>query len=137
MSELCDIIQKSNHATMVRMENFNEQQAVRKMLGRDLWKQLCDEVQLEASHVNEVDANRIRIKRTNLSLTATDAKSAKVLTLQYLSAGPGILFAVGKERGTITFRVETTEAPSLTMMKDFQPVQPGFLAQDFIFDLIR
>jgi hypothetical protein len=137
MSTLCDRIQESNHAIMVRMESFVEEQAVRKMLGPELWKQLCDEIQSEASHVNEVDADRIRLKRTNLSLTATDSKSAKMLQMQYLSVGPGISFALGGERGVITFRVDAAQSPSLMMMKDFQPVQPKSMAQDLVINLTR
>jgi hypothetical protein len=60
-----------------------------------------------------------------------------MLQMQYLSVGPGICFALGGERGVITFRVDPAQSPSLMMIKDFQPIQPKFLAQEFVFDLTR
>ncbi len=122
---------------MVRMENFVEEQAVRKMLGRDLWKLLCDEIEQEAQNINEVDADRVLTQRTGLSLTATDLKRVRVLQLRYLDLGPGISCAVGNEGGTITFRVDHSPAPSLTLMLNGHPYRPRDLAMDMMVRLTR
>lgn len=136
MTSVSDRIRQTNHATMVRMENFVEEQAIRKMLGPDLWKQLCDEVEGQARNINEVDADRIQIRKTALSLRATESKRARVLQLRYLD-GPGISITLGNERGTITFGVNASPAPSLTLMLDEQPVQPRDLVENFMVRLTR
>lgn len=136
MSTVCDMVYKANRERMIRMENFVEEQAVRKMLGPDLWKQLCDEIEQEARKLNAFQAGRVQLRRTERSLQAKDTDTANVLKLQYDEAGPGIHFAVGRERGTITFRVNATPGPSLTMMLNGDPFQPGDLMVELMQRLI-
>jgi hypothetical protein len=121
---------------MVRVENFVEEQAVRKMFGPNLWKQLCDEIEREAPNLNVAQVGKILFQRTERSLKAKDTDTANVLQLQYEDAGPGIHFTVGRERGTITFRVNATPEPSLTMMLHSQPFQPGDLMVEFMQRLV-
>ena len=136
MNSACDRIRESSRATIVRMENFVEEQAVRKMLGPDLWKQLCDEFEREARCVNEVQADKILIRRTGISLALTDSDSAKRLKLQYVDVGPAISVALANERGMITFRVNTSApARSLTLMLNGQPFEPKDLVMDSMIRL--
>ena len=93
------------------MASFVEEQAVRRMLGPDLWKQLCDEFEREAQSVNEVQAGKVRVERTGLSLAVTDSDTTRRLQLRYLDLGPGISIALGNESGTITFRVNVAGMP--------------------------
>jgi hypothetical protein len=119
------------------MENFVEEQAVRKMLGPNLWQQLCDEIEREAQQINVVQAGKILFQRTERSLKAKDTDTANVLKLQYEEAGPGIHFTVGQERGTLTFRVNATSEPTVTMMLYSQPFQPGDLMVELMQRLVR
>ena len=138
MEFLCDRMRQSNRATIVRMENFVEEQAVRKTLGPDLWKQLCHEFEREARCINEVQADKILIQRTEISLALTDSDSAKRLKLQYVDLLPGISIALANERGMITFRVNTSAlAPSLTLMLNGQPFQPRDLVMDSMIRLTK
>jgi hypothetical protein len=137
MTSVCDRIRQTNHATMVRRENFVEEQAVRKMLGPDLWKQLCDEFVREVQSVNEVQAGKILVKRTRLSLAVADSDSARKLELKYIDFGPGISITLENECNTITFRVNASPVPSLTLMLDEQPVQPRDLVENVMVRLTR
>ena len=59
MESLCNRIRQSNHATIVRMEAFVEEQNVRKLLGPQLWKELCDDLEGECRNLNQAEAGLV------------------------------------------------------------------------------
>src|ERR1017187_7865276 len=116
MESLCSRIRQSNHATIVRMEAFVEEQNVRKLLGPQLWKELCDDLEGECRNLNQAEAGILSYERSALRFTARNQRTARVLRLRYEDVGPGIPYAVGIENGVISFRVNTSPVVSLFLV---------------------
>ena len=117
---------------------FVEEQNVRRSLGTALWQTLCGELEKECGNMNSVTGERMIYDRKPLTFALTDTKSGKSLLLSYQEIGPCInCRESGKSETNITFRVDKTPAPSLTLMYCGIPKIPQDLALSLIIGLTR
>ena len=123
-------------ARMVEMENFNEQQNVRRSLGPALWNNICNEFDDECRNLNSVE-KRFQVERKPLMMMIRDLQTGRVLRLRYEDLTGLIAYESGHEKGNITFRVDTTPAPSLMCLYNGIPFLPRDLVMDFMFAFVN
>lgn len=122
----------SDRHRLVEMSHFVEEQSVRRSLGPAKWGELCNAIEKECANANEV-RQLFLIDRTPLSCSIKSTQTAKRLLLRYDEAGPSVECQFsGAPLQNITFRVDTTPAPSLMLMWNGRPDLPNDLALSLI-----
>jgi hypothetical protein len=115
-----------------------EEQNIDRSLAMALWRDLCEEIQGECRSVNSVAGQRVTVERSPINLAVKDTKTQKLLLLSYHEAGPSIsCLESGKSDSNISFRVEKTSAPSLTLMYCGIPQLAQDLAVSLVISLSR
>lgn len=115
---------------------FVEEQNVRRSLGPALWEDFCNGIEIECKHANQHVGETFLVNRTPVSLTVRHLPSGRTLRLEYQEAAACIAYREsGKPTGAITFRVNKTAAPSLTLMYNGAPYVTKELAEDLIIGL--
>jgi hypothetical protein len=131
--ELVATITSARRARMVEMENFIEEQNVRRSLGPALWNNLCNEFEDECRNLNNVEKRFLIEKTAPTTRKIRDLRTGRVLRLQYEGLAGNIAYEFGREKGNIGFQLSTDPVPSLICQYNGTPYQ----AHDLVYEIMK
>jgi hypothetical protein len=115
-----------------------EEQNIERSLAAPLWQELCDEIQNECRSINSVARKKMIVERQPLTIAVTDTNTRKLLRLSYQERGACIsCLETGKPDSNVTFRLEKTSVPSITLMYCGMPKLAQDLAVNMMIGLSR
>jgi hypothetical protein len=135
--ELVATITSARRARMVEMENFIEEQNVRRSLGPALWNNLCNEFEEECRNLNNVEKRFLIEKTARTIRKIRDLQTGNFLRLQYEELAGNIAYEFGRQKGNIGFQLNTAPVPSLVCVYNGTPHQPHDLVYEMMHDFLR
>ena len=104
------------HQRLIERLAFVEEQNIRRVLCPAYWQGLCDEIEKECKHANEV-VPTFQVDRSPIVLSVRHLQKAATLRLEYVELDPCIsVRETGRPVTNIVFGINATPAPSLIAM---------------------